>query len=51
MGSRWTTLWHGKQKKWPWTHLPHVLQSPGILLQISRKALSETHPCSLLSNI
>jgi hypothetical protein len=30
---------------------PHELQSPGILFRISRKALSETHPCSLLSNI
>jgi hypothetical protein len=31
MGLTLTTLWHGKQKKWPWTRLPHVLQSPGIL--------------------
>jgi hypothetical protein len=29
----------------------HVLQSPEILLRISRRALSETHPCSLLLNI
>jgi hypothetical protein len=51
MGSCWMVLWHGKQKKWQWTHLRHVLQSPEILLRISRKALSETHPCSLLLSI
>ncbi len=32
------------------TSSPHVA-NPGILLWISRKALSKTHPCSLLSNI